>query len=87
VSGVMKGLQNDAFEIGYGNVYLFAAAQGLAAWFHNCDKTGLAQQLGLRAEQRVLFAQSIVGYGMTEGLIQASRAELDKSFEQMNSRM
>jgi nitroreductase len=44
-----------------GNVYLFAAAQGMAAWFHNCDKTGLAQQLGLRAEQRVLFAQSI-GY-------------------------
>jgi len=44
-----------------GNVYLFAAAQGLAAWFHNCDKTGLAQQLGLRADQRVLFAQSI-GY-------------------------
>src|ERR1039457_484966 len=44
-----------------GNAYLFAAAQGLAAWFHNCDKTGLAQQLGLRAEQRVLFAQSI-GY-------------------------
>ena len=44
-----------------GNVYLFAAAQGLAAWFHNCDKTGLAQRLGLRAEQRVLFAQS-VGY-------------------------
>jgi len=44
-----------------GNVYLFAAAQGLAAWFHNCDKIGLARQLGLRAEQRVLFAQS-VGY-------------------------
>lgn len=44
-----------------GNVYLFAAAHGLAAWFHNCDKTGLAQQLGLRPEQRVLFAQS-VGY-------------------------
>jgi hypothetical protein len=44
-----------------GNVYLFAAAQGLAAWFHNCDKTGLAHRLGLRAEQRVLFAQSI-GY-------------------------
>ncbi len=42
-----------------GNVYLFAAAQGLAAWFHNCDRTGLAQRLGLRAEQRVLFAQSI----------------------------
>jgi hypothetical protein len=44
-----------------GNVYLFAAAQGLAAWFHNCDKTGLAQRLGLRPEQKVLFAQS-VGY-------------------------
>jgi hypothetical protein len=44
-----------------GNVYLFAAAQGLAAWFHNCDRVGLTQCLGLRAEQRVLFAQSI-GY-------------------------
>jgi hypothetical protein len=44
-----------------GNVYLFAAAHGLAAWFHNCDKAVLAQRLGLRAEQRVLFAQSI-GY-------------------------
>ncbi|MGA2794537.1 MAG: nitroreductase family protein [Roseiarcus sp.] len=48
-----------------GNVYLFAAAQGLAAWFHNCDKTDLARRLGLRAEQRVLFAQS-VGYPETE---------------------
>ena len=47
-----------------GNVYLFAAAQGLAAWFHNCDKTGLAQRLALRAQQRVLFAQSI-GYPET----------------------
>jgi len=46
------------------NVYLFAAAQGLAAWFHNCDKTGLAQQLALQAQQRVLFAQSI-GYPET----------------------
>jgi len=44
-----------------GNVHLFAAAQGLAAWFHNCDKAGLAKSLGLRPEQRVLFAQS-VGY-------------------------
>jgi len=42
-----------------GNVYLYAAAAGLAAWFHNCDRTGLAQRLGLRAEQRVLFAQSV----------------------------
>ena len=43
------------------NVYLYAAARGLAAWFHNCDRTALGQRLGLRAEQRVLFAQSI-GY-------------------------
>ncbi len=43
------------------NVYLFAASQGLAAWFHNCDRTALARNLPLRAEQRVLFAQS-VGY-------------------------
>jgi hypothetical protein len=44
-----------------GNVYLFAASQGLAAWFHNCDKVGLTRNLKLRPEQRVLFAQS-VGY-------------------------
>jgi hypothetical protein len=43
------------------NVYLFAAAYGLAAWFHNCDRASLAQSLELKAEQRVLFAQS-VGY-------------------------
>jgi hypothetical protein len=44
-----------------GNVHLFAAAYGLAAWFHNCERAGLAKSLELRAEQRVLFAQSI-GY-------------------------
>jgi hypothetical protein len=44
-----------------GNVYLFAAAHGLAAWFHNCDKAGLARRLALQPEQRALFAQSI-GY-------------------------
>ncbi len=27
-----------------------------------------------------------IGYGMTEGLLKASRADLDKSFQQMNSR-
>jgi SagB-type dehydrogenase family enzyme len=43
------------------NVYLFAAAAGLAAWFHNCDREGLAAVLPLRATQRVLFAQT-VGY-------------------------
>ena len=44
-----------------GNVYLSAAAQGLAAWFHGCHRTDLARRMELRAEQRVLFAQSI-GY-------------------------
>lgn len=44
-----------------GNVYLFASGHGLAAWLHNCDKVGLARRLGLRSDQRVLFAQS-VGY-------------------------
>jgi hypothetical protein len=44
-----------------GNVYLFASSQGLAAWFHNCNKAELARLLGLRKDQRVLFAQT-VGY-------------------------
>lgn len=44
-----------------GNVYLFAASQGLASWFHNCDKAGLGAKLKLRAKQRVLFVQT-VGY-------------------------
>ena len=44
-----------------GNVYLFAASQGLAAWFHNCNKPGLAAELKLRPDQRVLYAQT-VGY-------------------------
>jgi hypothetical protein len=44
-----------------GNVYLFAASQGLAAWFHNCDKENTHKEFKLRPEQRVLFAQT-VGY-------------------------
>jgi len=64
------GLQDPEVQMSYyyvdtgliaGNVYLFAAAEGLAAWFHNCHRTDLARRLGLRVEQRVLFAQS-VGY-------------------------
>jgi nitroreductase len=43
------------------NVYLFAASQGLAAWFHNCDKPGLAKDLNLRPDQHVLYGQT-VGY-------------------------
>jgi nitroreductase len=64
------GLQNAEVQKSYyfvdtgmiaGNVYLFAASQGFAAWFHNCDKAGLSAKLKLRAEQRVLFGQT-VGY-------------------------
>jgi len=43
------------------NVYLFTASQGLAAWFHNCNKSALAVDLKLRPDQHVLFAQT-VGY-------------------------
>ena len=43
------------------NVYLFAASQGLAAWFHNCNRETAAKDFKLRPEQRVLFAQT-VGY-------------------------
>jgi hypothetical protein len=43
------------------NVFLFAASQGLAAWFHNCDRENTAKEFKLRPEQRVLFAQT-VGY-------------------------
>jgi hypothetical protein len=43
------------------NVHLFAAAQGLAAWFHHCRRDELARVLGLRRDQLVLFAQT-VGY-------------------------
>jgi nitroreductase len=42
-----------------GNVYLHAAAHGLACWFHNCDKATLTNSLALRPDQRVLFAQSV----------------------------
>ena len=42
-----------------GNVYLFAAAHGLASWFHNCDRRMLTKHLALQPRQRVLFAQSI----------------------------
>jgi SagB-type dehydrogenase family enzyme len=45
------------------NVYLFAASTGLAAWFHNCDKSQLSTKLNLRKDQSVLFGQT-VGYPM-----------------------
>jgi hypothetical protein len=43
------------------NVYLFAASEGLACWFHNCDKRALEKRLGLKRSQRALFGQTI-GY-------------------------
>lgn len=48
------------------NVYLFAASIGLAAWFHNCDRSRLSAKLRLRDDQRVLFGQT-VGYPMKKG--------------------
>lgn len=44
-----------------GNVYLFAASFGLASWFHNCNKSALKAKIKLRADQRILFGQTI-GY-------------------------
>jgi hypothetical protein len=56
-----KSYYNVATGLIAGNVYLFAASRGLAAWFHNCAKETLGKELKLRAEQRVLYAQT-VGY-------------------------
>ncbi len=58
---VQKSYYNVATGLIAGNIYLYAASVGLAAWFHNCDKPALTRALGLRSEQRVLYAQS-VGY-------------------------
>ena len=58
---VQKSYYYTAVGLIAANVYLFAASQGLAAWFHNCDKENSHRELKLRAQQRVLFAQT-VGY-------------------------
>ena len=58
---IQKTYYNVATGLIAGNVYLFAASRGLAAWFHNCNKAGLTAKLKLRTEQRVLYAQT-VGY-------------------------
>ncbi len=63
---VQKMYYNVATGLIAGNVFLFAASQGLAAWFHNCNRTALATELKLRPEQRVLFAQT-VGYPAKTG--------------------
>lgn len=43
------------------NIYLYAAATGLAAWFHNCDRENTPAEFKLKPEQKVLFAMT-VGY-------------------------
>lgn len=43
------------------NINLFAASEGLATWFHNCDKDSITTEFNLRPNQRILFAQT-VGY-------------------------
>ncbi len=58
---VQKGYYYVATGLIASNVYLFAASQGLAAWFHNCNRDAAAKEFKLRAEQRVLYAQT-VGY-------------------------
>jgi nitroreductase len=58
---VQRSYYNVAIGMIAGNIHLFAASQGLAVWFHNCDKPALTKALGLRPDQRVLYAQS-VGY-------------------------
>lgn len=64
------GLQNPEVQKSYyfvdtgiiaGNIYLFAASQGLASWFHNCNKLELTELLKLRKDQRVIFGHTI-GY-------------------------
>jgi hypothetical protein len=56
---IQKSYYNVATGLIAGNVYLFAASQGLAAWFHNCNKPGLAAELKLQPQQRVLYAQTV----------------------------
>ncbi|MFX1367212.1 MAG: nitroreductase family protein [Promethearchaeota archaeon] len=43
------------------NINLFAASEGLATWFHNCDKESIRAEFNLRPSQQILFAQT-VGY-------------------------
>ncbi len=56
---VQKGYYYVATGLIASNIYLFAASQGLAAWFHNCNREAAAKELKLRPEQRVLYAQTV----------------------------
>jgi nitroreductase len=58
---VQKGYYYVATGLIASNIYLFAASQGLAAWFHNCQRDAAAKDFKLRSEQRLLYAQT-VGY-------------------------
>ena len=58
---VQKGYYYVATGLIASNIYLFAASQGLAAWFHNCNRETAAKEFKLRPEQRLLYAQTI-GY-------------------------
>ena len=56
---VQKGYYYVATGLIASNIYLFAASQGLAAWFHNCNRDAAAKEFKLRPEQRVLYAQTV----------------------------
>jgi nitroreductase len=58
---IQKGYYYVATGLIAANIYLFAASQGLAAWFHNCNRDTAAKEFKLKPEQRVLYAQT-VGY-------------------------
>lgn len=58
-SDVQKSYYYVATGLIASNVYLFAASQGLAAHFHNCDKRNTPKEFKLRSEQRVLYAQTV----------------------------
>lgn len=58
---VQKGYYYVATGLIASNIYLFAASQGLAAWFHNCNREAATREFKLRPEQRLLYAQT-VGY-------------------------
>lgn len=58
---VQKGYYYVATGLIAANISLFAASQGLAAWFHNCNRDAATRDFKLRPTQRLLYAQT-VGY-------------------------
>ncbi len=82
---IQKSYYNVAAGLIAGNVYLFAASQGLAAWFHNCNKPELTAALKLRPEQRVLFAQT-VGYPAKLRYTMSALPEANRTVQNMCQR-